>query len=453
MRYRVRYNHNIPTYFYQDNYVREDKDAHGNWKVTSVVIGAQSTTSHNYVIDDSYSRMYDSIEPPARDVAKACLHNSYKILVSKRVVLTYTVNAGSSTRYNHTLTMSPESFYANMLSTPNGTNLTNLFVNTTIRQRTAGGIPDILALIDNYDLELKSFFSNKVDLGENIAEPDVFIEAIKLIVSPRKTLLHFISTVTKHYGPKMLGKSLGEVLKTFSKDVSGGYLSWVFGYKPVIRDLNKAFLAHRNVERRLNYLMSQQGNFIRVHARQLLNSDEPFASQANLPFGTTAVKRESNGLYNLSCLARVRTDIGLKDKWAAYAEYFGVNDFIGLSWDLIPFSFVVDWITNFGAWWHRHTRLDYGGPFSQIKNQCFTMNTFDSLDIHVQSGPSLLVGANISSTDRLARIVYKRYERSLTVPDEALLASLSRWALFQNITSGALLTQRIPNGLRLFKSR
>lgn len=303
-------------------------------------------------------------------------------------------------------------------------------------------------------MQLKSYFSNKVDVGENIAEPDVFLEAIRLVVAPRVFLKRFVSLVSKHYGKQLHGKNFGEVIKHFSKDVSGGYLSWVFGYKPVIKDLKAAFNAHRNIERRLNYLRSKQGNFIKVHSRQLLNSGEPFAPlDSNGFLGTTAVKREGNGILSVSCEARVRTDIDLTQTFASYAEYFGLNDVIGLSWDLIPFSFVVDWMTNFGTWWHKATRLNFGGPFSQIKNQCYTSNCFDSLDIHVKSGSSSFLGTTVYSTDRLARVVTKRYERELSLPDEVLLANLSRWSVFQNITSGALLTQRIPDGLRLFKSR
>jgi hypothetical protein len=237
------------------------------------------------------------------------------------------------------------------------------------------------------------------------------------------------------------------VVKQVSKDASGNYLKYVFGYKPVIQDLMNAFKAHQEVGDRLAFMKAHRGQFVKVHAKQDLTpphyDDPPLPPNDILKL--IALRRENIAIAYMSCEARVRLDMLPLQVFTAYAQYFGLNHIISLAWELIPYSFVVDWVTNIGNYVDSLTQIHWGSPYTQTRNFCFSKKIVDSTEVSLQSGTwSAIGGYEVSCDERVATLSETRYDRSLVFPDEVLLANMSRWKSFQTITSGALLTQRLP---------
>jgi hypothetical protein len=302
--------------------------------------------------------------------------------------------------------------------------------------------PDWFSLLDSFNEACDSFIPSNFFLGEDIVENDIFVDAFKIVLNPSNA----IKVLLKHFSRDrfLRKKTLGEIAR-LSRTAANTDLTFEFGIAPAINDIKAALSAHSKVERRLKYLNDHAGKYVPVRVRR------DFVS----PISDT--RRTDPNSYSLICsdkrttgcigsYGRVREDLNWKDTYAAYAQYFGLNKIIGLAWELIPFSFVVDWFTNAQERINSLTRFRIGGPFTQFVGFSCSFKT-QLVEEYIWT-PHNSVGFEFSwieptSPVTLARVKTSSYDRYLSIPETSGVVDLSSLGLFQLVTGGSLLIQRL----------
>lgn len=306
--------------------------------------------------------------------------------------------------------------------------------------------PDWFALLDSFNEACDSFIPSSFMLGEDIAENAIFIDALKCILNPTNAIKVFLKHFLKHKH-RLNGKTLGDVAR-LSKDVSNDLLSYQFGVKPAIDDIRAALFAHKKVSGRMRYLNDHAGQYTPVRVRRdFVSPVSNFTSTTPNTFLLNCTDKRTINV--ISCWGRVREDLNFADTWSAYLQYFGLNKIVGLAWELIPFSFVIDWFTNAQERINSLTRLRTGGPFTQFKGLTFSTKQ-RTLEEYLWV-PWNDVGFDftwISPTEPviLARINTSSYSRFLKVPETSGIFDLSNLGLFHSILGGALLIQKFVKG-------
>lgn len=300
---------------------------------------------------------------------------------------------------------------------------------------------DWFALLDQWHENCNNLISPTTNIGESMVEYDIFIDAFRTILRPSRGLKYALRLIKKTLGSKVhtpLGK-LGQVIR----ETSDANIGYQFGVKPAINEVRNAISAHQKVSSRLKYLRENLGGYVPIRARQILSS------AVNAPNWNNSAKHlmieSKDSVAVISALGKVRPDLDYAQDWHAYIQYFGLHKTMGLAWELIPFSFVIDWVTNAQEYVNKYLTPNYDSPFMNIRNICYSRkkrttyafglgNTFlyPEVGFYRASDNPLILG----------RMIKTEYERHAGLPQTSGSVDFSRLGLFHGITSAGLLIQK-----------
>lgn len=140
--------------------------------------------------------------------------------------------------------------------------------------------------------------------------------------------------------------------ESMAKTVSGGFLTYSFGWKPFVGDLQKLGNLMSQVNRRLDYLRSTYGRETRVtYARKFDASDLGITLLNPQSLGSgasTAGFTKFEGFFRCGGYL-YHTLEGLDGFQGTFRGCFaalGLNNPLGVLWEAIPYSFVADWFSN-----------------------------------------------------------------------------------------------------------
>lgn len=329
----------------------------------------------------------------------------------------------------------------------NASNLGNTIASmSTYGSDPAFSTPDWKALYSRYDERISTFQGSEFLVGEDLAEPGVFIDALKLVFNPSTAIRSFVKNAVKRFN-NTNGRRLGQVARTLARESANANLYYHFGVKPVVEDIMAAFKAHSVVSKRMNYLLNNRGSYIPCSVKSEVR---PHFSYPDLPhtfLSAVAVKGDYMVTYRMGAQARVRKDLNHNEIWKAYLQYFGINKVVQLAWELIPFSFIVDWVTNVQEGINYLTRLPIGSPFAEIRGfTCSTkLEAIDRLTLLGGALPSLtdVVSVDPSAITPLGERRRVIYDRMLQVPESFRPFDLTNLGVFQIHTGGALIIQAL----------
>jgi hypothetical protein len=146
----------------------------------------------------------------------------------------------------------------------------------------------------------------------------------------------------------------------------------------------------------------------------------------------------------ISAWGRVRQDLDWNDTWSAYLQYFGVGKVIGLAWELIPGSFLLDWITDAQEKINDLTRLRTGGPFCGIRNICASLKQELRENLFLNPGYEPTIGVQISQPSDPVHIATRdivSYSRYREIPQTSGLVDISNLGLFHYTKLAELIFQ------------
>jgi len=151
----------------------------------------------------------------------------------------------------------------------------------------------------------------------------------------------------------------------FFRSLGNEYLNITFGWAPFVRDLQQMYHLQKNMDTQIAQIIRDNGRGIR--RRCTLENDSSVSqtkSTNTSPFGfcTGGVTFFGGCTSTLTTTTTVRThrwyvgkyqyyipDLG-SSEWTARARraLFGINPTPSLLWELLPWSWLVDWFTNAG---------------------------------------------------------------------------------------------------------
>jgi hypothetical protein len=379
-----------------------------------------------------------------------CTHSKTELIYKKDLHFTYYHHDDGQSELNSRFVTLEDSFVNGgqflYSSVPfNGTLAQHL---GSFNKYTAGNLiatPDWFAMLDSFNEALDSFIPQSFFVGEDLVEHEVFSTAIKLVLNPSRAISTLIKHGVKHV-KNYRKKSLKHVAKELSKDGANGFLTWNFAIRPAIHDIGEALSAHQKVNKRMSFLTRNRGRYVpvRIKTEDTVNAEIPELG-VNPSYHDLFWAEEKHFEAHLGAWAKVREDLTYGETWKAYLEYFGVNKVIGLAWELIPFSFVVDWFTNAQERLNSLTRIRLGGPFCDIQGICSSTKwTFDT-KLYVWPGVHPGLGLRCTSPDSPVEIATLRsslYNRQPGLPDTSGVVDFSTLGLFHGLAGASLIIQR-----------
>lgn len=161
---------------------------------------------------------------------------------------------------------------------------------------------------------------------------------------PLRTLVDLATQVGRKRQLDMIGQY--SVRQLFD-DASAGWLTWRYGVRPLISDIKSAVAAY-NAKRKLVYRHSKRPTASYSHAYALplkltTRGDRPetFSVGDSLLDQTERARYVVTTDYEYESMGiLLREDLGL----------LGVEDAVKVAWELVPFSFVLDWFINVSQW-------------------------------------------------------------------------------------------------------
>lgn len=312
---------------------------------------------------------------------------------------------------------------------------------------------DWFALMDSFDQSTSEYMHSAFLGGEDIKENEIFVDAFKLLINPTNAikilLRHAKDFVHSKYVPHL---TLGQMARSYHRIAKKGAeadLFYKFAVRPAIKDIKDLIDSHSKVRDRMDFLRQNSGTWVPIRVKQ-----ELFSSGTNSPPGSLAPGvatqwfslldfKRSTGI--IGGYGRIRPDLDWNGTWTAYAQYFGIDHIVGLAWELIPFSFVVDWFTNAQERIDYYTRLRTGGPFSSIRAISASLKTETQLSLWMNPGYMSSVGYQITNPVNATRVatyndsVYNRYT---SIPETSGVVDLSTLGLFHGVTAGELILQK-----------
>lgn len=178
------------------------------------------------------------------------------------------------------------------------------------------------------------------------------------------------------------------------RNVGGEYLNYQFGIMPTISDLQKLLDALQNPKLR-EAVRDQLGREFRV--RKTLDKGQTFSTR---PLTQTEMSTMSG--YSSDVTGTLETKTNFKIWSSCSFAYFHLNEFdrlldeldrnlgggMGLVptaidiWNLVPWSWFVDWFTNFN---HVITNLSYLGRDGLYLQRGYIMATYETWETHSQT--------------------------------------------------------------------
>lgn len=347
-------------------------------------------------------------------------------------------------------------------------------------------------LADAFDEKTKSLIPSSFFLGETMYESSIFKTALSFVVSPSRAVGRLIKDVQMrglhrlnlgkiaHYyrqrdrrvshlrsyesvvsasnrsiklladrdvGTNLFGNQLQALTRFTLKELVDLHLSYKFGVVPAIHDVTSMFAAHSEVEKRLKYLNDHRGSYVPIRAsKKLPASYTPgdLPSTGSLAHGP--VLQDAYTKAVIFGMGKIRDDINEASRWRAYSEYFGLNKIIGLGWELVPFSFVVDWFTNAQEVVNKLTRVPLGeSPYMNLACIGHSQKNVSQYDYICNPGYNAGVGTLVqpNSPFSVFEFAISSYTRQSGFPNTSLFDSMSNFGLFRAFTGAELLLQKI----------
>lgn len=217
-------------------------------------------------------------------------------------------------------------------------------------------------------------------------------EALNLIRNPakaiRSSLNSYGSTARQRYHRAMRnnGRSDGRNSHRGSAALADTWLEYAFGWAPLISDVKSGAEAFARLSKH-PYDFAKVVGF--SEADELLSSDTSYSKTLDGSFHPYRIdKLKHVGKIQYRILGEVKCEVQHPLLMAQEVLGFSWNDFVPTVWELIPYSFLVDYFTNIGdcisawsfpiqklAWWNRTERAIASQAILATRTANFNPNT------------------------------------------------------------------------------
>jgi len=222
------------------------------------------------------------------------------------------------------------------------------------------------------------------------------------------------------------------------KSAGSGFLNYSFGWKPFIGDIQKIRGLMETVRARLEYLKSTYGRETRISYQTSFDPEGPEVVDKNPVFHT---RKSFRGIFRCSgYLYHELQDLdGLIGEFRALLGATGFNNPLGVIWEAIPYSFVVDWFSRVGSLVSRTPIQPFVGPWEirRLTHSYTISGTYESVKKYFGA----YTHSGHGSPDWIfATGTFARYIRGVGLPVSAALLSADGLNPQQQLLAAALLS-------------
>lgn len=125
-----------------------------------------------------------------------------------------------------------------------------------------------------------------------------------------------------------------------TRDVANGYLQYKYGWKPLLSDVYNA--ANESIRVVVNKLEKVQASARIPEGRKYVRKYASYGSSTNVPIDRTVSEGSFSGC-KVGVSLEIPPDAFRLDRWTS------VNP-VSIAWELVPYSFVVDWFLDIGSY-------------------------------------------------------------------------------------------------------
>jgi hypothetical protein len=249
-------------------------------------------------------------------------------------------------------------------------------------------------------------------------------------------------------------------LKGLAKDVPNEYLSYHFGWKQLYQDVTELLTLPEKTSKRVNFLIRRSGKATTLRSkRDLLSGSvgspgfeyEVLAGESGVSADTRIV-REAQVRLVVNCIWDFPPINTVEYKRHVFAERTGIEPRLTDVYNLIPWSWLVDWFTGLGNYidlvdtMNRDPKLVNWGMIScSIKGRLSTdFSSKSSTSSWVSSGGPVVATETITTNKHTSFFDYECITRSdvATILDVNLTSVPATLTPFQLSILGALISQR-----------
>ncbi len=196
------------------------------------------------------------------------------------------------------------------------------------------------AAIEDVNEQLRGNVDISTDLGQ-IAQTKRMLNASEQVADKIDPI---IRTLRKKVGRKV------NLLRLTMGSVSSAYLEWKYGIKPLLQTIHDAATVLHN--------MADSGTFS-TRGRAKLRFEKKFSQV--VPFEGIPVPVTSETTYDYRCEVKIWLRLG--DYHPTAVQLSSMNP-VSIAWELMPWSFVIDWFVNMSGYMRDlETAIAYGSYF------------------------------------------------------------------------------------------
>lgn len=137
-----------------------------------------------------------------------------------------------------------------------------------------------------------------------------------------------------------------------AKVVSGGHLAWSFGVKPLMSDVKSLSQSLTGIADKISWLRKNQGKPVKVLFRKDVTELTKPADQSKMWSVGPLTSGYPTWKATYTAYAVLIYDTAKLHDWELTARIlcrqFGADNVLGILWENIPFSFVLDWVLKVG---------------------------------------------------------------------------------------------------------
>jgi hypothetical protein len=175
-------------------------------------------------------------------------------------------------------------------------------------------------------------------------------------------LKHITSLASLKTDPRIRQRLARRASQT-ARYLANAHLTWSFGVKPFMSDVQKLIDELSGWKVRFDKLVADAGKLQRHHYRKSLANALPANSSTyygSWEHATITYNWVKSPLYTATACYRYGVDTGPLAQVAAFLDAFGVRLNPQILWNHIPFTFVVDWFVGVGDWLSQYSADNLG---------------------------------------------------------------------------------------------
>lgn len=197
-------------------------------------------------------------------------------------------------------------------------------------------------LVAELGLSVDKLWQSKTNIIENLATAG---QTLAMVKQPLAGLRKIVKAA-----------KAGKMSLAALRDVSGSWMEYRYGWNPLRYSIKAFSEAISKVDDHIKYLKSIRGRNVSVASRKSYTYNYPPSSKrsewaSNVPSSSSTLSTvlepvQRKTTYCISCDKLVPASLAIASKAYYMAEYLNATSLFSALWELLPCSFVIDWLIN-----------------------------------------------------------------------------------------------------------